>query len=49
MNRRDAALAPLALGAIGLPLGTMGQVRQVGNPCRIGLLPNLGSVASKVF
>ena len=44
MNRRDVVLAPLALGAFGLPSSALGQARKDGKPYRIALLPDLAAV-----
>ena len=41
MKRRDAVLAPLALGVAGLPLRTTAQSRNGGRPYRIALVPDL--------
>lgn len=41
MNRRDAVLVPLALGAAGLPLRAWAQARRDGMPYRIALVPDL--------
>ena len=53
MNRRDAVLVPLALGAAGLPVRGFAQTHNAGKPYRIALLPDLTAVglpvALKVF
>ena len=50
MNRRDAVLAPLALGAVGIATSALAQTRADGRPYRIALVPDaLGREGLQAF